>query len=187
MVSFDIVSLFMNVPTDLAIQVAKRRLETDDGLKERTEVTAEEVLCLLKFCLDATFFTFHKVVYRQKYGTAMGSPVSVTMGYLVMEDIEERALGTYHTEIPVWKRYVDDTFVVIQEDLIEEFHSHLNSVEKTIQFTKELENEGRLSFLDVVVSRKENGAITTEVHEKPTHTGQYLNYHFYCPMEHKEA
>ena len=109
-----------------------------------------------------------------------------------MFDIEERALETYLAEMPVWKRYVndtfvDDTFVVIQEDLVEEFHSCLNSVEKTIRFTKELENEGRLSFLDVVVSRKENGTITTEVHRKPTHTGQYLNYHSYCPMEHKEA
>ena len=84
---------------------------------------------------------------------AIGSPVSVTVANLVMEDIEERALEAYHTEIPVWKRYVDDTFVVIQEDLVKEFYSHLNSMEETIQFTKELENEGRLFFLDVVVSR----------------------------------
>ena len=56
-----------------------------------------------------------------------------------------------------------------------------------MQFTKELENEGRLSFVDVVVSRKEDGAITTKVCRKPTHTGQYLNFCSYCPMEHKEA
>ena len=146
MASFDVISLFTNVPTELAIQVVKRRLEADDGLKERTELTAEEIMCVLKFCLDATYFTFQSVVYWQKYGTAMGSPVSVTMANLVMEDIEERALKTYHTEIPVWKRYVDDTFVIIQEDLIEEFHSHLNSIEKTIQFTMELEKEGSYPF-----------------------------------------
>ena len=96
-------------------------------------------------------------------------------------------MNTLNVLVPQQKRYVDDTFILIQEDLMEEFRPHLNSVEKTILLTKELENEGRLSFLDVVVSRKENGTITAEVHRKPTHTGQYLNYHSYCPMEHKKA
>ena len=88
------------------------------------------------------------------------------MANLITEDIEE----TYRTEISAWKQYVDDTFVVIQEELVEEFHSHLNSVKKTIQFTKELENDETLSYLDVEVSRKEDGAITTEGQRKPIHT-----------------
>ena len=50
----------------------------------------------------------------------MGSPVFVRVENLVMEDVEERALETYHTKIPVQKRYVDDAFVVIQ-DPVEEF------------------------------------------------------------------
>ena len=41
--------------------------------------------------------------------------------------------------------------------------------------------------MDVMVSREEDGAIKMEVYRKPTHTGQYLNYHSCCPMEHKEA
>lgn len=39
---------------------------------------------------------------------------------LVMEDVEERALETYHTKIPVQRRYVDDAFVAIR-DPVEEF------------------------------------------------------------------
>ena len=84
MVLFDLVSLFTNVPTYLAIQVAKRRLEGYDRLKERTELTAKEVLCFLKFYLDLKYFTFQRVVYRQKYETAVGSPVSVTVVNLVI-------------------------------------------------------------------------------------------------------
>ena len=52
----------------------------------------------------------------------MRSSVSVTGANLVTEDIEERALEAYCTEIPVWKRYMDDTSVVIR-DLIEQIHS----------------------------------------------------------------
>ena len=37
----------------------------------------------------------------------MGTPVSVTVADLVMEDVEQRALSTYPDPPPFWKRYVD--------------------------------------------------------------------------------
>jgi len=40
----------------------------------------------------------------------MGSPVSVTVVNLVMEDVEQRALPTYASPPPFWKGYADDTF-----------------------------------------------------------------------------
>ena len=83
-------------------------------------------------------FDFQNLIYRPKYGTTMGSPVSVTMANLVMEDVENRAMETYHTKIPVWKRYVDDAVVIIQEDLVGDFNAHHNSVEKTIKFIKQV-------------------------------------------------
>lgn len=57
----------------------------------------KEMMMLLKFCLSATFLSFHGDVYHQTFGTAMGSPVSVTIANLVMKDVEERALATTDT------------------------------------------------------------------------------------------
>ena len=39
----------------------------------------------------------------------MGSPVSVVVAEIVMQNIEEQALATYKRTVPLWLRYVDDT------------------------------------------------------------------------------
>ena len=79
MVSFDVVSLFTCVPTDLAVQVARRRLEKDPTLPETTVLLVDDIVNLLTLRLDATFLEFRGKVYQQVHGTAMGSPVSVVI------------------------------------------------------------------------------------------------------------
>ena len=109
LVSFDVVSLFTNVPVHLATEVVQRRLKDDVDLKNRTGLNVKEVMMLLELCLSATFRCFRGGVYQQTFGTAMGSPVSVTIANLVMEDVEERALATTDIPLRFWKRYVDVT------------------------------------------------------------------------------
>ena len=94
LVSFDVVSLFMSVPTDLAINIARKCLIEDECLRDRMCLEVEDIVILLELCLDATFMGFRGCFYQQCFGTAMGSPVSVTVANLVMEEIEERALST---------------------------------------------------------------------------------------------
>ena len=102
MISFDMVSLFTCVPTDLAIQVPRRRLENDVSLPEHTNLSVDDIMGLLTLCLEATFLSFREKVYQQVHGTAMGSPVSVFVANLVMEDIEKRALATFHNPPHFW-------------------------------------------------------------------------------------
>ena len=133
LVSFDVVSLFTSVPTDLAIRVARHSLESDTSLSERTSLNVDDIMGLLSLCLGATFLSFRGKVYRQAQGTAMGSPASVVVANLAMEDIKERALSTLHSPPRFWKRYVTDTCTALHPDLIEPFHSHLNSIEPCVQ------------------------------------------------------
>ena len=44
----------------------------------------------------------------------MGSPVSVVVTNLVMEDVETRAIEIFAHSPRLWLRYVDDTFVIIE-------------------------------------------------------------------------
>ena len=81
------VSLFTRVPIDLTIDVVKHRVESDKALEDRTCLSVSSIVTLLKLCLEATYFTFKGEIYQHVFGTAMGSPVSVVVANLVMEDM----------------------------------------------------------------------------------------------------
>lgn len=114
----------------------------------------------------------------------MGSPVSVFVAEIVMQNIEERALATCRQTIPLSLRYVDDTFTAVHKDEIDAFHNHLNEQNTDIQFTREIEEDGKLPFLDCLVSRN-NNELRTTVYRKPTHTDRLLDESSYNPTSHK--
>ena len=43
----------------------------------------------------------------------MGSPISPIVANLFMEDLETKALATSPAPPTLWKRFVDDTFIII--------------------------------------------------------------------------
>ena len=91
----------------------------------------------------------------------MGSPVTVVIVSLVMEDVEERALAAFHSLPRFWKHYVEDTCTALPGDMVKSFHSHPNSIELCIQFTVEEESEDRiLPFLDVELCQDSDGITT---------------------------
>ena len=117
----------------------------------------------------------------------MGSPVSVSVANIVMEDVEERALASYEIQLPFWKRYVDDICTVVPKQRVLHLLQHLNGIEGSIQFTVELESDGRLPFLDVLMCRRPDGSISTSVYRKDTHTDKYLDFSSHRPLSHKIA
>jgi len=54
---------------------------------------------------------------------AMGSPVLMVVTNLVMEDVEHRAMSTFHSPPKIWKYFVDDTFIDIKKNAIVVFYS----------------------------------------------------------------
>ena len=93
-----------------------------------------DIMDLLNLCLTSTYFQYNGKQYRQLHGTAMGSPVSIVVAEIVMQSIEEQALATYKQTVPLWLRYVDDTFAAAHKDEIDTFHEHLNRQNADIQF-----------------------------------------------------
>jgi len=110
---------------------------------------------------------------------------NVVVADIVMQHVEERALATCRQTIPLWLRYVDDAFTAVHKDEIDAFHDHLNGEQNAdIQFTNEIEENGKLPFLDSSVSR-DNNELRTTVYRKPTHTDRLLDQSSYNPTSHK--
>ena len=76
----------------------------------------------------------------------MGSPVSVVVAEIVMQSIEEQALAKYKETVPLWLRYVNDTFTAVHKDEIDTFHEHLNRQNPDIQFITKVEKNGKILF-----------------------------------------
>ena len=148
----------------------------------------EEICTGFRICLQATYLKFRNKFFRQIHGTAVGSPVSVVVANLVMEDVEERAIDSFGQPSRVWKRFVDDTFVILDKVAVDEFFIHLNQIQHSIEFTMEGEKDNCISCLDISITREDHaGTLDTNIYRKPTHSERYLNFKSEHLLEHKFA
>ena len=84
------------------------------------------------------------------------------------------------------KRYVDDTISIIREASISRVLTVLNSFHKNIEFTYGMEENGKVAFLDVLITRN-NNTLKTSVYRKKTHNGVYLYLKFFAPPAWKRS
>jgi len=189
LISYDVVSLFTNTPNDKAVEVIKQKVEADQAWKQVTLLESEDVVELLEFTLSTTYFCFRGELYKQSFGTAMGSPVSPLVADNFMEHLEQTAIATAPPKCKpkLWKRYVDDIFAVVKRDAVSDLTDHLNQVDDTgsIKFKSELEKDNALPFLDMQIVRKPDGNVKQLVYRKQTHTDQYLHFSSHHSVQHK--
>ena len=121
LVSFDVKSLFTSIPLQLALHCTETAIQQSTV---KLPLPTEDIMDLLNLCLTSTYFQYNGKHYKQLHGTAMGSPVSVVVAEIVMQHVEERALATCRQTIPLWLRYVDDTFTAVHKDEIRELKNH---------------------------------------------------------------
>lgn len=127
LVSFDVSALFTSIPVDITLEVVGDLLRRDTSWKlgEAENLEPEQVLDCLSFCLNTSYCVFRDTFYLQRYGCAMGSSCSPLSVDAYMEFFEQQALTSAPNPPRVWLRYVDDTFVVIKTEYIDEFTEHI--------------------------------------------------------------
>ena len=85
-VSFDVKSLFINVPLDRRIDIVLRRIYDKHELQ--TSITRSEMKELLILCTKNVHFTFDNVIKVQNDGVAMGSPLGPVLSDIFMIELE---------------------------------------------------------------------------------------------------
>ncbi|XP_068684490.1 uncharacterized protein [Montipora foliosa] len=154
LVSYDVSSLFTNVPVDETIEsIAERAFEKDWFNKEHDlNITKQALIELLRIATKNQLFQFEGNLYEQVDGVAMGSPLGPLMANAFMCNIEKQ-LETENKMPAFYKRYVDDTLSAMPDvEAAIDFLTTLNNSHPSIDFTMELEENGRLPFLGMNLS-----------------------------------
>ena len=137
LVSYDVTALFKSVPIPPVLKIIEEKLKEDQELSRRTNMNTRHIIKLLEFCLRSTYFVFQGSTLSKLKVQQLGHHSAPLWQNIYMEHFEAKALETAPHPPSLWKRYVDDTFVILETAYKEEFFHHLNSIEEKIQFTAE--------------------------------------------------
>jgi len=182
LISLDVISLFTNIPLDLALESVSRRWEL---VSRNCSIPHNEFITGLKMILESTYFLFDNQMFKQNFGTPMGSPLSPIIADLVMRDLEERSLRTLGFGVPFYARYVDDIVMAVRSEKVDEVSRKFNTFHDRLQFTLEV-GGNKLNFLDVTII-KNNNRIMYNWYHKPTFSGRYLNFLSQHPFSQKRG
>ena len=119
----------------------------------------------------------------------MGSPLGPTLANLFLVKYETKWLKDCPIQLApkYYRRYVDDVFLLFRaKDHVQKFFHYMNSRPAKKKFAFEEENDNKISFLDISITRTEN-KFTTSIFRKKTFSGVYLNFHSHLPTDYKKG
>ena len=98
MVSFDVTSLYTNIPIIDTLNIIKDYVNNDDQFTRKTAIPQDKFLDLVHLVLTITWYTFNSQFYQQTDGAAMGGLASSTTAEVYIKCYESTApsksLGT---------------------------------------------------------------------------------------------
>ena len=185
MTSFDIESLFTNIPLEETINICADKLFENNT--KVNNLTKESFRSLLELATLDSFYIFDGKYYRQKDGVAMGFPLGPTLANVFLCHFKEQWISDCPIDYkPIsYRRYGDDAFLLFSSELhVTKFLNYMNSKHRNIKFTFEQEENDSISFLDIKVFR-DNGKFQTSVYRKPTFSGVLTNFESFFPISYK--
>ena len=188
LVSYDVSSLFTNVPVDETIEILVQKAFHEEWFNNKYNLALKEsdLRALLNIAVKNQLFQLDGKLYEQIDGVAMGSPLGPLMANTFMCSIEEKLVSDMVMP-SFYHRFVDDT-ITSQRSLAtaEDFLDTLNNCHESLNFTMECEVDGKLSFLGMEAIRNDEH-FETKVHVKPTNTGLLLHYQSHVDRRYKRS
>ena len=185
--SFDVVSLFTNVPLTETIDLCIDKLF--HNVDKVQNLNKKQLKKLLTFACKESHFLFDGHIFDQVDGVAMGSPLGPILADIFMSHVEDLTFTHFTGVLPcMYRRYVDDVFLAFdsKSDMLS-FYNCLTAHYVNAKFTLEEEKDNKLPFLDVLVERHSNGRLSTSVFRKATFSGLYLQWESLVPKQFKRG
>ena len=132
-------------------------------------------------------FLFNGQLYCQINGIGMGNPLGPTMANIFLCHHEKNWINNCPNDFrPVfYRRYIDDTFILFNHPShVSKFLNYINVQQPDIKFTSEIESNGKINFLDIVISKCDDN-FTTSVYRKDTFTGLGMRFDSFIPNSFK--
>ena len=114
LVSYDVASLFTNVPLDETIGILVDKAFKDNWFDSQynLNISRQDLTDLLNIATKDQLFQFEGTLYEQFDGVAMGSPLGPLIANVFMCSIEEQL--DLNGKMPeFYRRYVDDTLTIM--------------------------------------------------------------------------
>ena len=86
----------------------------------------------------------------------MGSSLGPVLSGIFIVELKNSLVPTLNKKLTLWRRFVDDTTMLVKIDSIVYVLDQLNNFNERMQFTYEVEHNNKLPFLDVLLVRNAN-------------------------------
>ncbi|XP_072380742.1 uncharacterized protein [Diabrotica undecimpunctata] len=179
LVSFDVISLFSNLPLSVVLTSIHKHW---DIIQPSSQISWEVFSKLLKLVFETNYLIFNNQFYLQIFGTPMGSSISPILVNFVLDDLVKNRLHSLTFHVPFVKRYVDDLILALPPDKVQSTLSHFNAYDPHLQFTCELESHNSIAFLDM---RGCDFRLSTSWYRKEMASNRFLNYNSCHAMRYK--
>jgi hypothetical protein len=178
----DVDSLFTNVPLQETINIICRYI-TEKGIDIGLPLT--ELERLLYLCTSNVQFNFQGQLYQQIDGIIMGTPLGPILADIFMSSLEDK-IRPILNDLDFFGRYVDDILVITRDEAqTKEVFDAFNLLHPNITVKIEHEHDGTIPFLDLEISRRNDGSIKRSIYRKKTWTGQYMHFCSFVPLQYK--
>lgn len=186
LISFDVVSLFTNVPIDLVFELIDKNWKE---IMKFTDIPLHRFRELLQVVLiDCNYFVFNGSVYKQTFGLPMGSPLAPVLSSIMLDDLVTRSIRKSTYKPKFMFKYVDDFISELDPSKVNYFLNILNSYHEKIQFTYETEQNNVLNYLDMKIIHTENRNnknLKFDWYQKVISSSRLLNYISHHPETQK--
>ena len=168
MVSLDIDSLLTHIPLKETINICTNLLYNNIDVIEG--INKSDFENLLSMATQDLHFMFNDILYKQIDGVVKGRPLGSTMANVFFSFYEAKGYSALTNSNQLFT-YVDDIFVLFESaEQLSKCNAYLTTCHPNMSFSFEQEINGKLSFLDIEVSRQQSKFVT-RVYRKPAFSG----------------